>query len=108
MKKGVREGMTSSYALGTEEDVEGVKVKGGLGDSTYMQISSCENSDAGGRITSDKATGSQDQYQSNGKRVADDPGNVRGRNRRKKINGARGLGLIMIRQLTILIAIGYA
>lgn len=55
----------------------GVEVKGGLGDSAYMQISSCENSDAGGRIVSDKATGSQGQYQSNDeKRVADDPGNV--------------------------------
>lgn len=63
---------------------------GGIGDSAYMQISSCENSDAGGRIVSDKATGSQGQYQSNDeKRVADDPGNARG-NRGKKINEPSG------------------
>lgn len=58
-----------------------------------MQISSCENSDAGGRIVSDKATGSQGQYQSNDKkRVADVPGNVQDGSCGKKINepAARG------------------
>lgn len=63
-------------------------MKGGLGDRAYMQILSCENSDVGGRIVSDKATGSQSQYQSDDeKRVADDPGNVREGSRGKKING---------------------
>lgn len=60
-----------------------------------MQISSCENSDAGGRIVSDKATGSQGQYQSDDKkRVADDPGNVQEGGEEycgKKINGLCGL-----------------
>lgn len=71
-------------------------MKGGLGDSTYeyMQISSCENSNAGGRIVSDKATGSQDQYQlSNEKRVARMiQANVREGSSGKKINGSWSAG----------------
>jgi len=109
-KRVSREGMTSYVRIRrTERDnVGGVEVKGSIGDSTYMQISSCENSNAGGRIVSDKATGSQGQYQSNdGKRVADDPGNIRGGSRGKKINGPWHAGWFN-RDKTVLIAIGYA
>lgn len=71
-------------------------MKGGLGDSAYMQISSCENSDAGGRIVSDKATGSQGQYQSsNDKRVARMiQTNVQEGSSGKKINGSWSAGWV--------------